>query len=446
MDHKRIDFQPAEPMTLLLAAQIIFGIILFVAVFNSAWVFYLATVLTRRRALPDDQPLGKAAILLSLRGADPKLASCLDRLLTQDYPDYDVLVVVDSKSDPAWPIVQATIERHNCDRLRVWPLTNRRRTCGLKNSSLVQLLDEIDESHQVIALADADLESHPTWLRELVAPLSEPHVGVTFGNRWFLPDRLNTGSLVRQVWNGPGLIVMSFFKIPWAGSMAIRKSLVDSGDIRERLATSIVDDGPVRVIAKQQGLKTVFVPSLIMANREACDLRFAYSFIRRQLTWTRTYFSRLWIPLVAYHLFATSASAVAQVVAVFGLIKGDHLSAALGVIGFFISLTTSVLHHLTIDWCARRAVAAQGERAPRVTVGEFLRLPFNLSLAALIGLLASFVATFARRIVWRGVTYEIRGPWNIRLLGENNANWQSAPAPTDSLADGAMEHAANESL
>jgi len=406
-------------MSLLSVAQLILGIILFVVVFNTAWVVYLAVVLCRPRRPPRSNSLEKTAVFLCLRGADPKLSDCLDRLMAQDHPNFEVMVVVDSVNDPAWPVAQAAVERYGYDRLRVWPLENRRKTCGLKNSSLVQLLDRLDPSHQVIAFADADLESHRTWLRELVTPLSDPGVGLTFGNRWFLPSVLNTGSLVRQIWNSPGLIVMSAFKIPWAGSLSIRRSIVESGNVREKLATSIVDDGPLRLATKQLGLRSVFVPSLIMPNREVCDLRFTYTFIRRQLTWTRTYFMDLWLPMVGYHLLAMTSSVAANAVAVIGWYRGDQLVTGLGLFGFCVSMGASVLHHLLIDGLARRVVRSQGASAPSLRPGQWMRLVLNFSLAAGIGLIASFAATFSRRIVWRGVTYEIRGPWDIRLIDDN---------------------------
>ena len=414
-------------MTLLLVAQIVLGITVFISVFNSGWVAYLVLKLRCHEEVPATESLGKAAVFLCLRGADPSLASCLDRLMSQDHPNYDVMIVVDSVDDPAWPIVQTAIEKHGNDRLRAWPLAERLTTCGLKNSSLIQLLDQLDGSHDVIALADADLESHSTWLRALVGPLSDPSIGLTFGNRWFLPSEMNTGSLVRHVWNAPGVIVMSAFKIPWAGSLAIQSSLVESGMVREKLATAIIDDGPLRVAAKQQGLRTMFVPSLIMANREICDLRFAYNFIRRQLTWTRTYFANLWVPMLTYHLLATLTAVVAHLVVLIGATRGDWPATILGLIGCLVSLGSAVMHHLVIDATARRAIRRQGGSAPRPAMREYWLVLAHLSLAAIIGLIASFVATFARRIVWRGVTYEIRGPWKVQLIEDNPFHHATPP-------------------
>src|SRR5260370_1328737 len=49
----------------------------------------------------DDASLPRACILLPLRGTDPHLRQGLHQLLTQDYPNYALHIVVDSPDDPA---------------------------------------------------------------------------------------------------------------------------------------------------------------------------------------------------------------------------------------------------------------------------------------------------------------------------------------------------------
>ncbi len=431
-------------MTLLLIARFLFGGLLCISLLNTVCVVYLVRLLQRERKLPAPESLGKTAVLVCLRGADPNLTSCLRRLLAQDHPNYEVLVVVDSLDDPAWPIVQAAKREFGGDRLRVWPLVNRLPTCGLKNSSLVQLLDQLDPDHEVVVLADADLQSHPTWLRELVEPLCDQRIGATFGNRWFLPSQRNIGSLVRQVWNAPGLIVMAAFKIPWAGSLAVRRSLIEDGNLRQKWSMSIVDDGPIRVAAKQQGLALAFVPSLIMPNREVCDIRFAYSFIRRQLTWTRTYVATLWPLMFAYNLLAMAATTSTSIVIVAAWYTGNVGAMLWTAVAFAMALLFAVAQYSAIDSSARRVVRAQEEPSSRELTCSLIQTPLILTLSAIVGLTASFAATFMRRIVWRGVSYDIDGPWQVRMI-KDNTNQANAQART-TLPRELAEPAANVSL
>ncbi|MCA9269351.1 MAG: glycosyltransferase family 2 protein, partial [Planctomycetales bacterium] len=334
------------------------------AAFKTAWTAVMLTVLRPRRGprVPDEQ-LPKAAVLLCLRGADPSLADCLERLIVQDYPNFQIFIAVDSTSDPAWDVACAVVERTGAANVRVAPLRRRLKTCSLKCSSLVQLLDEVDESFEAIVLADADLESHTTWLRELVEPLADPNVGAAFGNRWFLPNQGLVGSLVRQVCNGPGVVVMHAVEIPWGGSLAIRADVLRAGRLREKWSHSIVDDGPVRTVVKQQGLKLRFVPSLLMANREDCTLPFAYNFLRRQLTWTKTYVAPWWPVMVGYSFVAVAMWTISAVMAMVCAAAGQTApawnfaggAAALG--GAVVALW------LALDIAARRLVRAHGEPA-----------------------------------------------------------------------------------
>ncbi|MCA9142843.1 MAG: glycosyltransferase family 2 protein [Planctomycetaceae bacterium] len=398
-------------------AQFFFWSLVFLAAYNAFWTFVMVRILSRKAPPPaEDATLPKAAVLLCLRGADPNLTHSLRRLLRQDYPDYKLFIAVDSEKDPAWNIVRQTIAELGATNVVVAPLRQRLKTCSLKCSSLVQLLGDVDDSFEVIVLADADLESHATWLRELIAPMADPMVGATFGNRWFLPGQGWMGSLVRQLCNGPSIVVMLAAQIPWGGSLAIRSSVVKAGNLRDKWAHAIVDDGPVRTVVKQQRMKLQFVPSLLMANREECDLAFAHQFLRRQLTWTSTYVRPWWPALLAYSLGSAAMWAGAVAMAIVCAARGDISEATLfGSGALILSTVVSVLWFI-LDGSARSVVRRQGELAIPASQSQLFRIPLALSLAVCIHLCASLSATFARRIEWRGVKYEIQGPWKVRML------------------------------
>ena len=392
-----------------------------IAVYNTLWTLFTLHALgnRRRKSTIDDRDLPKAAVLLCLRGADSGLRSCLRRLLNQDYPKYELFIAVDSETDPAWDVVQSAIRTSKAENVHVSVLRNRLTTCSLKCSALVQLVDQLDDSHQVIALADADLESHPTWLRELVSPLADPKIGVTFGNRWFMPTQGWFGSLVRQMWNGPGLVVMHVLQIPWAGSLAIRANVFHQGRLRDRWARSIVDDGPIRVAVKAQNLRLHFVPTLIMANREDCSLGYAYNFLRRQMTWTRTYIYGWWMALLASVFLVLGTTATSAILALANYFYGSPSAAFNFAAGVAALVSGSTALWLALDFYARRMIREQGETAPASFSVGLSQLPVVMLVTCFMHVFAAVVATLRRRVVWRGVTYEIRGPSNIRVISEN---------------------------
>ena len=139
-------------------------------------VVFLRTLSGFRQVAPGEIARPKAAVVLCLRGRDPFLEKCLELLLAQDYPDYQLQVVVDSRQDPAWEVAQALVERYGAERVHIETLDDRRDTCSLKCSSVTQAIERLDGSFQIAALVDADTMPHATWLRDLAAPLADERV------------------------------------------------------------------------------------------------------------------------------------------------------------------------------------------------------------------------------------------------------------------------------
>ena len=117
-------------MTLL--AFIIFCVLLVMSLFQAVFAACFAALLRRSRPADGAETLPRAAILLSLRGADPQLPEGLRCLLRQDYPDYELHVVVDRRDDPAWQIVQDAAGDHSRVPIHVAELREPLPTCSLK--------------------------------------------------------------------------------------------------------------------------------------------------------------------------------------------------------------------------------------------------------------------------------------------------------------------------
>ncbi|MEK6247928.1 MAG: glycosyltransferase, partial [Planctomycetales bacterium] len=192
----------------------------------ACWQAVMAMVFTLRACKQTgrgklDEKLPRVAILLALRGADPHLKENLQRLIQQDYPDYEIHIVIDSKLDPAWKTVQEFKIQTGTTKIYETPLSDRFQTCSLHCASLIQLARELDESFKIFVLIDGDVVAHTAWLRELVRPLSEGDRAST-GTRWYMPPTGNLGSVVRYVWNSAAVPAMYWCGIPWGGSLAGR--------------------------------------------------------------------------------------------------------------------------------------------------------------------------------------------------------------------------------
>ncbi len=326
----------ARPMTTFATGLVLCfaGMALYQAIFGIWFACVLRLARPMREQLTQWPPV---AILMSLRGADPQLASSLQRLLSQDYPDFQLHIVVDSLQDPAYAVVKKAAEAN--DRIDLCTLTERRATCGLQCSAFVQAYSRVSKRAEVIVTIDGDLMPHSSWLKELVAPLADAKVGATFGNRWFAPNTPTYGGLVRYLWNAAAVAPMALLSIPWGGCMAMRRSAFDQVDLADKWSKAIVHDAPIVECLKTLRLKIRFVPLLMMPIREKCSLSFCLDFIKRQMTWTRLYHSG-WFLIVLHAIATTFLWAASFGLVVISLLMQDWFTATV--------VTTSLLSYCVI--------------------------------------------------------------------------------------------------
>lgn len=403
--------------------------------------YCLLFVLRRHPDKRPSEPKGatwpKASILLSLRGADPSLAQGLRSLMTQDYPDYQLRIIVDSPGDPAWGPVEDSIRETGCKRVHVDLLRDPLETCSLKCSALAQMVEGLEPECEVIALADADLEFRSDWLRELVGALQKRGTGAVCGFRWFVPSQGRWGSLMRYLWNAAAIVAMELVRIPWGGSLAMRVATVRDANIVDMWRRSGVEDVPLRRVLRERGLEVRFAPSLMMVSREECGVRSALWFIRRQLTWVRLYHQAGWPPLVVHAVLEGGllcGSLILGLWALFAGRVGDAVWLGAGLTFYHLSwlgLLAILERHLwrRIDPEGRenRDVCRDGPplRPPGVFWRRFLAIPLAVS-----GHLAAVAWTAgSRRVPWRGINYRIDGPWKIRRL--DYAPYDSDLGPRD---------------
>lgn len=151
----------------------------------TALAFVFARIIRRCSLIvPDQFNWPKASVILTLRGADPDLRATIEGILSQDYPDFDLRINVDSQSDPAWSVVQEILASTGDKRIYIETLAAPSPHCGLVCSAIAQALDTMPKDAGVAVFVDADLRVHAGLLKQLIAPLAGPKIGATFGNRW----------------------------------------------------------------------------------------------------------------------------------------------------------------------------------------------------------------------------------------------------------------------
>lgn len=358
----------------------------------------------------------KAAVLLTLRGADPFLDRCLSGLLRQDYPDYRVFLVVDSADDPALTALAPLLAGAPNGLAETVVVEEHLQTCSLKNNSLCHIIERLDPSFEIVAMIDADVCPHRTWLRELTAPFFDAGVGAATGQRWYIPQRANCGSLIRYLWNAAAIVQMILHTIPWGGTLAFRRKIVDRPEFLASWRRSITDDVSALKLVRAAGKRAVFVPALLMVNREVCMLRAFYPWVKRQLLMAKLYHPA-WGPIVAQAIFLTLPllGAAAAIVGGF-LIPGERMAAVWGASAILLYSVGVTAALGIMERGVRKELRKRDEPLTRPTVSFVVKSLGAILLTQMVYTSAMIGMYRLKRVEWRGVEYEIGRDKSIRLL------------------------------
>jgi hypothetical protein len=215
---------------------------------------------------------------------------------------------------------------------------------------------------------------------------------------------------------------MDVMGIPWAGSMAVRGDLFRDAKIAERWSHAIVDDASLRLLLKQRRFCLKFVPTLMHADFDDASVPNILNFLVRQMTWTRLYARDAWLVVwfcTVVTLLPLTASTVLTIAALYTRnwplvawsmsgIAVYHLVSFLG-----LGMLDSSIHH-----ALRRQYTTLRWSWPK-----WPRMYAFAPLAAVLHVPAFLSSLCKRRFTWRGVTYQVHSPWDIRI-----ENFDAIPA------------------
>jgi len=367
-----------------------------------------------------DSDCPSAAVILCLRGPDPFLPQCIERLFELDYPNFTLHIVIDHESDPARSIVEAAIaSAEESARQAINPtihyLQSPRSTCSLKCSSLVQVVEEIGESVDFIAQLDADTLTPKYWLRALATALQDEKVGAATGNRWYAPIQPSSGALVRYLWNAAAVVQMYWYNIAWGGTVAVKTKVIRECHLLDRWGNAFCEDTMLHSQLRKQGYRLAFSPTLMMVNYEDCDLAGYKRWGARQLLTARLYHPR-WLAVV-FH--AVSTFVVPLVGLLFTLVAfaiGDIQAGQLSLAGLLVYEAITLLLLPLLEFSVRSRLRAEGEPITQSnTFGGWIRIILAVPLTQWVYTWVMCAAIRMRETEWRGVRYRIGGPWKIEL-------------------------------
>jgi ceramide glucosyltransferase len=119
-------------------------------------------------------PMPPVSILKPVRGLDDKLLDALKSHLDLDYPEYEVLLGIHSREDPAWPVLEQLVREHPGKPVRL--VLSSTVTLNAKVGVLIDLANQA--RHPVWLMNDADISVPRDYLRRVTAPLCQPETGL----------------------------------------------------------------------------------------------------------------------------------------------------------------------------------------------------------------------------------------------------------------------------
>ena len=364
------------------------------------------------------EPLPPALVVLPLRGVDAGLTATLQQLSAQEYPRYQVRVIVDSAADPAYTVALDAFRSVPAERGCVDVLRDRQSSCSLKCSALVQATADLPVDVQVVVLVDSDGCTGPDWLAALATPLMRRGVGLAFGNRWYRPTQ-SWGSVARYLWNAYAVVAMYFVKSPWGGSMAIRRGAFEDAAVREKWSRAVVDDASIRNAIVQSGWNIAFAPKVIAVGDGSCRLAEVFDFVVRQLAWTRLYLNS-WLIIFWGTILIVGCVLTALILIVAMTVRG-HPGTAVSLGGSLAAYVGALV--TALFWIDYAIVIPSAQ--VRWTARSLTRVLVAIPLTVAIHVAAVFAATWKRRFTWRGVTYLVKKPWDVRWKTEEPTPGQS---------------------
>lgn len=378
---------------------------------------YLGYVRRCRAQSPGDYA-PSAAVIIPVTGVAPGLEANIAAFMAQDYPQFQLVLVVRDEKDPAHKILvglakeAARAPGSSCKASLV--VAGPSHAQGQKVHNLLRGLDVVSAETEVLVFADADARPGSTWLRSLVAPLSRRDVTVSTGFRWYLPGQSFVSQL-RAAWDTSVATFMGEddCSFPWGGSMAIRAEDFRRLQVRDQYwASTVSDDYCLGRAVHEGGGRIRFEPRCLVASREDSSFADFMRWTNRQIIITRVYAPRLWaLGLTAHVLYSLAF--------ILGLLV--LLNPAAGWERFAVLSALPAVLALGMGKGKIRAVVAR-EIFPeeRGVLARYGKRYWQLTLLVPWVMLYNFVvAAFVRTIDWSGARYRLRSDHEVEVVARN---------------------------
>ncbi len=351
----------------------------------TAWI--LAGLKYKKEKFYDYLPL--ATVIVPCKGIEEGFKNNIKAICNLDYPKYNVVFVVDSKKDPAYPILY-----ENCKKYKNTKVVMSRYISG-SSGKISALISGIKESKnpEVYVFADSDIKPHKNWLKYLIPPLKDKNIGVTTGYRWYFPK--DSQSLLLSVWNMACSISLFFFftSFAWGGSSAIKRETFERLKIVDKWKKGFSDDLILTNAVRKSRLKIKFIAQCLIESPPEGNIHFIVKWGTRQLTWVKWYYLPSWLISV----IGAVGLKIATISGFFLLFLGYTLPGVLMILTIPMEVIIGWIGHIV---CKNLMLY------PKKKIGSSLSYGLMMPLIFFILAYNNLSSVFKTKINWGGRTYK----------------------------------------
>ena len=368
----------------------------------------------------------EAVVIVPFKGDEATLEQHLDGLISQTYPTYRLLLVVESEDDPAYPKLHA-FAKARADRVSLLLAGVAGPNEGQKVHNHLAAIDHLEAlggGEKYWVFADSDAVPGPDWLGELIGPLNQKKNGVSTGYRWFIPEsgpsgRVSCWSHLASIINASaaGFSGRDELNHAWGGSMAVTVETARELGLRDWLQGSLSDDYQMTRMIRASGRRVYFSMRCLVASPVAFTWSSMREFAYRQYLITRVYAPKIFtsgLALLTFYQLGFWSAVIAVVVGVlvypaYWAMWEFWLPVAVLLIGAGADQVRATIRLLLV----RRAF---GQDVARQMVVTHLIDRFLTPVYMMVNFLLMARACFGHTITWRGITYRLKGPQDIERL------------------------------
>jgi len=263
------------------ATAIVFNLLVLIA----AWKYLRQSAIRNLQS----ETVTPVSIFKPLKGAPPHLYDCLASFCRQDYPQFEILCCAADPEDPAVKVVQRLQSDFPAVSIRMLYVDHRYGT-NQKVNSLDKMYREMRYQHMLIS--DDDIVVGPDYLRNVMAELADPTVGVLT-----CPYRGKPGGTTASLWEALG-ITGEFFcgvlaartlegvKFAMGSTMGCRKELLEAAGGFPVFADYLADDfefgSRIASLGHRGLLSRYVVDTVLPADSWTSMIRHQFRWIRSQ--------------------------------------------------------------------------------------------------------------------------------------------------------------------